>query len=81
VLVSTFAGYSRRVAVTSIWQPVGHVIEGSGVELGVAVVTTVVGTTCVVVNETVDRTVETTVLPGRVVVSVSVVPGEVIVIV
>lgn len=81
MLVKTSAGYSRRVAVTSTWQPEGHSTEGGGVELGDAVVTTVVVPIDVVVKVTVERMVEVIVLAGSVVVRVSVVPGPTTVVV
>jgi hypothetical protein len=85
VVVSTITvpGYTRRVAVTSIWQSVVQEMEGGGLEgvsgeevtPGVNVWTIVVGTSSVVVISTVERTVETIVEAGTWVVTVCVDPG------
>jgi hypothetical protein len=80
VLTTTVPGYSRRVAVTSIWQSLVHEIEAEEVDdtLGVTVLSTVrsivVGTSEVSVM--VESIVDTIVLAGRVVVNVEVVPGR-----
>jgi hypothetical protein len=81
VLVMTLAGNSRRVAVTSTWQALGHVKDGVVVVPGGGVLTTVVIPKDVVVMVAVDRIVDVIVLAGSVVVSVTVVPALEIVVV
>lgn len=76
-------GYCKRVAVTSIWQPLGQEIDAGTVELalgevvtlGVSVCKTVMGTSSVVVISTVERMVEMIVEAGTCVVTTCVDPG------
>jgi hypothetical protein len=74
----TCPGYSNLVAVTSIWQLLEHEIDGSGVEvaLAVGVCTIVVGTIRVVMNDCVMRIVETDVVADRVSVIIEVGPSK-----
>lgn len=79
----TVPGYSRRVAVTSIWHSLVHEIEagvaelalGKDVVLGVNVCRIVVGTSSVVVNKIEETTVDTIVEAGIWLVMVCVDPG------
>jgi hypothetical protein len=78
VLTTTSPGYSKRVAVTSIWQPVVQESEGKGDELGVGVSVRSMVRSIVVgmiwVSVIVESIVETTVLAGNWVVTVATVP-------